>query len=450
MKKISRELRKSYQILISLFFISYLGIVLFFASYVNNVTVADIKTINSFLKYEVGEFNKKLATGRQLEDLFRGALEECPEVEGLSVVFIHKGMVYGNDYSLETIRELSKEKKSSEIQKKGFYKYQFVYRDVKVNENVHFDIIVVKNMKDDREIIQGIIKITLILAIFTVLISIYISKNFYFKFMKPLNTLQEVTNKLNLNTLDNKIEATTKYIEFSNIITAYENMLKRLKTQTDAQIDFVNNASHELKTPIFIINGYINLIKRWGHENEEITKEAIESIEEETKNMSNLVSKLLFLAKDNLADIDHKRFDITSLIKNIIHDLKVIYPDQKINFEGAEVEIVSDYNLIKQLLLNLIENAIKYGRKNDIDINIIERKNVVIEIKDKGEGISKENLQYIYDKFFRVDKARSREINSHGLGLSIVRKITDTLNIDINIESELNIGTTVILTIPKL
>ncbi|MDO4589629.1 MAG: ATP-binding protein, partial [Fusobacterium sp.] len=123
---------------------------------------------------------------------------------------------------------------------------------------------------------------------------------------------------------------------------------------------------------------------------------------------------------------------------------------QKINFEGAEVEIVSDYNLIKQLLLNLIENAIKYGRKNDIDINIIERKNVVIEIKDKGEGISKENLQYIYDKFFRVDKARSREINSHGLGLSIVRKITDTLNIDINIESELNIGTTVILTIPKL
>ena len=450
MKKISRELRKSYQILISLFFISYLGIVLFFASYVNNVTVADIKTINSFLKYEVGEFNKKLATGRQLEDLFRGALEECPEVEGLSVVFIYKGMVYGNDYSLETIRELSKEKKSPEIQKKGFYKYQFVYRDVKVNENVHFDIIVVKNMKDDREIIQGIIKITLILAIFTVLISIYISKNFYFKFMKPLNTLQEVTNKLNLNTLDNKIEATTKYIEFSNIITAYENMLKRLKTQTDAQIDFVNNASHELKTPIFIINGYINLIKRWGHENEEITKEAIESIEEETKNMSNLVSKLLFLAKDNLADIDHKKFDITSLIKNIIHDLKVIYPDQKINFEGAEVEIISDYNLIKQLLLNLIENAIKYGRKNDIDINIIERKNVVIEIKDKGEGISKENLQYIYDKFFRVDKARSREINSHGLGLSIVRKITDTLNIDINIESELNVGTTVILTIPKL
>ena len=73
-----------------------------------------------------------------------------------------------------------------------------------------------------------------------------------------------------------------------------------------------------------------------------------------------------------------------------------------------------------------------------------------IRDRDKGEGISKENLEHIYDKFFRVDKARSREINSHGLGLSIVRKITDALNIDINIESELNVGTIVTLTLPKL
>lgn len=450
MKKISKELRKSYQILISLFFISYLGIILFFASYINNVTLAELNTTNGFLNYELGEFSRKLASGRKLESLFKGALEECPKINGVSVVFIHDGKIYGEDYSLNLINELLKSEKSEDIQKKGFYKYQFIYREMKVNDQIKFNIIVVKNMQDDREILQGIIKITMFLALFTLFISIYISKNFYFKFMKPLNDLQDITNRLNLTTLDNKIETSTKYIEFSNIIVAYQNMLKRLKAQTDAQIDFVNNASHELKTPIFIINGYINLIKRWGHENIEITQEAIDSIEEETKNMSNLVSKLLFLAKDNLSDIDYIKIELKTLILSIINDLKIIYPNQKINLIGEEVEITSDYNLIKQLFLNLIENAIKYGRKNDIDIKIVVKNNIVVVIKDRGEGISKENLNYIYDKFFRVDKARSREINSHGLGLSIVRKITDSLNIDINIESELDVGTSVTLTIPKL
>lgn len=450
MKKISKELRKSYIVLIFLFLLSYLGIVIFFAYYINKVTYEDLKTTDGFMNYELGEFDHKLKLGKSVEELFQGALDECPKIEGLSALFIYNNKIYGEDYPEDTVKKIEKGFKSQEVQKLGFYRYQFIYREVKVNNNIKFDLILVKNMKEDRHMLQGILKIVVILAIFTLLITIYISKAFYQKFMKPLNTLQDITNRLNLNTLDNKFNTSSEFIEFSNIIIAYENMLKRLKTQTDSQIDFVNNASHELKTPIFIINGYINLIKRWGHENQEITQEAIDSIEEETKNMSTLVSKLLFLAKDNISDIEHREFDLKALIENIISDLKIVYPSEKISLFGERVSIISDYNLIKQLLVNLIENSIKYGRRNDIDIKIIKGQNIMLEIKDRGEGISKENLEHIYDKFFRVDKARSREINSHGLGLSIVRKITDALNIDINIESELNVGTTVTLTLPKL
>lgn len=450
MKKISKELRKSYIVLIFLFLLSYLGIVIFFAYYINKVTYEDLKTTDGFMNYELGEFDHKLKLGKSVEELFQGALDECPKIEGLSALFIYNNKIYGEEYPKDAIEKIEKGFKSQEVQKLGFYRYQFIYREVKVNNNIKFDLILVKNMQEDREILQGIIKTILFLAISTILIGTYISKNFYHKFMKPLNNLQDITNKLNLNTLDNKFNTSSQFIEFSNIITAYENMLKRLKTQTDSQIEFVNNASHELKTPIFIINGYINLIKRWGHENQEITQEAIDSIEEETKNMSTLVSKLLFLAKDNISDIEHREFDLKALIENIISDLKIVYPSEKISLFGERVSIISDYNLIKQLLVNLIENSIKYGRRNDIDIKIIKGQNIMIEIKDRGEGISKENLEHIYDKFFRVDKARSREINSHGLGLSIVRKITDALNIDINIESELNVGTIVTLTLPKL
>lgn len=450
MKKISKELRKSYIILIFLFLLSYFGIILFFAYYVNNVTYADLKTTDGFMKYELGEFDHKLKLGKSVEELFQGALDECPKIDGLSALFIYNNKIYGEEYPKDAIEKIEKGFKSEEVQKLGFYRYQFIYREIKVNDDISFDLILVKNMKEDRHMLQGILRIVAILAVFTLLITIYISKAFYQKFMNPLKTLQDITNNLNLNTLNNEIKTSNQFIEFSNIITAYENMLKRLKTQTDSQIEFVNNASHELKTPIFIINGYINLIKRWGHENQEITQEAIDSIEEETKNMSTLVSKLLFLAKDNISDIEHREFDLKALIENIINDLKIVYPSEKISLFGEEVSIISDYNLIKQLLVNLIENSIKYGRRNDIDIKIIKGQNIMIEIKDRGEGISKENLEHIYDKFFRVDKARSREINSHGLGLSIVRKITDALNIDINIESELNVGTIVTLTLPKL
>ena len=112
----------------------------------------------------------------------------------------------------------------------------------------------------------------------------------------------------------------------------------------------------------------------------------------------------------------------------IINDLKIIYPNQKINFSSKKSFINSDYHLIRQLFLNLIENAIKYGRDKEIYINIRENKNIIVDIIDNGEGISQENLKHIFDRFFRVDKARSREMKSHGLGLSIVKKIVETLS----------------------
>ena len=109
-------------------------------------------------------------------------------------------------------------------------------------------------------------------------------------------------------------------------MNSYENMLGRLKEQTEAQIDFVNNASHELKTPIFIIDGYINLIKRWGINDEKISREAIDSISEETKNMDSLVKKLLFLAKDNKSTLEITDFSLDEVISDIVNDLRIVYP----------------------------------------------------------------------------------------------------------------------------
>ena len=129
MKKISKELRKSYIILIFLFLLSYFGIILFFAYYVNNVTYADLKTTNGFMKYELGEFDHKLKIGKSVEELFQGALDECPKIDGLSALFIYNNKIYGEEYPKDAIEKIEKGFKSEEVQKLGFYRYQFIYEE---------------------------------------------------------------------------------------------------------------------------------------------------------------------------------------------------------------------------------------------------------------------------------------------------------------------------------
>ena len=141
MKKISKELRKSYIVLIFLFLLSYIGIVIFFACYINKVTYEDLKTTDGFMNYELGEFEHKLKLGKTIENLFQGALDECPKIDGLSALFIYNNKIYGENYPEDTVKKIEKEIKSQEVQKLGFYRYQFIYREVKVNNNIKFDLI---------------------------------------------------------------------------------------------------------------------------------------------------------------------------------------------------------------------------------------------------------------------------------------------------------------------
>lgn len=448
MKKLSYELMKSYRNLIILFSISYMITMLFFSSYINNAAYLDIEVINGFINYEMNGIEEKLKKGENFEEIFLEALEECPKIQGITVIFKNTGKYYSYDLKEEFINLLNETNIYEEIQSLGFYKYEFLNKKIEIDGKNTIEILIIKDMKEDRKIILSILEASFVLIFITIITSIVIAKRFYNKIIPPLENLRDITNKVNLENMNYKLESKNNFVEFNSIINSYNNMLKRLQSQTEAQINFVNSASHEMKTPIFIISGYINLIKRWGIENKDIVIEALNSIEEETKNMSSLISKLLFLAKDDYDEKENKNFNISEAITEIINDLKIIYPNQKINFSSKKSFINSDYHLIRQLFLNLIENAIKYGRDKEIYINIRENKNIIVDIIDNGEGISQENLKHIFDRFFRVDKARSREMKSHGLGLSIVKKIVKTLNIDLDIRSELNKGTIVTLTLP--
>lgn len=436
-------LLKSYMILVMIF--TFSDIVIFFTveTYIKKSSADDLYAIDSFLQYETKEFKEKLNRGRNIKDIIDSALDEAPKILGSSIIFKVNKEIISNNYSLNELKQVESQEYYNVVKDYGYYNIQYLKRKINLKEYPDLEVYIIKNLKSEKRLMLNIVGISSLILAFTTLIAYFISRKFYNKFVFSLNELQKLTNKINLENFNTNFKE-SEFYEFQQVIISYNNMLKRLKEQTQNQIDFVNNASHELKTPIFVISGYVNMIKRWGLSNKELVEESLEAISEETKNMTNLVNKLLFLAKDESNNIKREDFDLKELIELIIRDLKILYPQQDIELKGeGEYCIYSDIFLIKQLLINLIENAIKYGDNKKINIILEKREGIVAKIIDRGKGISKENLERVFEKFFREDKARSRSQGSHGLGLAIVKKIADILDIKVSIESEIGIGSRV-------
>ena len=161
--------------------------------------------------------------------------------------------------------------------------------------------------------------------------------------------------------------------------------------------------------------------------------------------MQELTEKLLFLAKSKNLVVEKNNINLDDTLKETIENLSFAYPKQKINYISSETYINSDEALLKLLFKNLIENAIKYGNNNPINIELKRENNIKVIIEDFGVGISEKALPHIFERFYREDEARNREIKSYGLGLSIVKEIIALLNIDIKIESKIGKGTKITL-----
>ena len=310
-----------------------------------------------------------------------------------------------------------------------------------------FDEIKVKitrrNVRDRLLILNAFTSFVFFL-LFCLYVIIRIQKKFFDKFKNSLDNLKIFTQDYNLDS-EIRIHSEENFIEFSILQKAFKNMLIRLKEQSQLQIDFVNNASHELKTPIFVLKGYVDMLNDWGKDNDEILDESLVVLKKEIQNMQELTEKLLFLAKSRNLTIEKTSINLDSVLKEIIDNLIFAYPKQKINYSSSEIFIDSDAALLKLLFKNLIENAIKYGKDNPINIELKKEKKVKVIIEDFGVGISEKALPHIFERFYREDESRNREIKSYGLGLSIVKEIINLLDIDIQVESQLGKGTKITL-----
>lgn len=200
-----------------------------------------------------------------------------------------------------------------------------------------------------------------------------------------------------------------------------------MKEIEDMQKQFLSDVSHELKTPMSAIIGSVEILKRDGLDSPEIFQEFMDILLKESYRMQNIINDILELSRldQTRVKLDFKELDVKAVVKESIDLFEPMAKEKHISLiyhNKIEKTVILDYSTVKTILSNFISNAIKYSNDGVITIKTEKENNMfVLSVQDEGMGIPKNKLNYIYDRFYQVDKSRSSKIST-GLGLSIVKK----------------------------
>jgi signal transduction histidine kinase len=243
--------------------------------------------------------------------------------------------------------------------------------------------------------------------------------------------------------------------EVAVLAESFNHMIVTLENLEKMRRDFVANISHELRTPMTSINGFIEGILD-GTIPQEKQRDYLNIVKDEVKRLQRLVTDMLDIARMEAGDlkVNIGIFDICETVRLSVINLQKIFEEKNINFrasfEQESMAVKGDCDAIQRVIINLLHNAAKFTPEGgDISVSIRNIKGKAeITISDSGEGISKEDLPYIFDRFHKADKSRSKDRSSVGLGLYIVRNILRAHHEDIHVESEVGKGTTFIFSLP--
>lgn len=273
--------------------------------------------------------------------------------------------------------------------------------------------------------------------------------------LRPIYEMSATANHLTVNNLHSQrlnIEGTKN--ELKDLANVINSMLDRIEISYESQKQFVSDASHELRTPIAVIQGYANLLNRWGTKDEEVLLESIDAINNEAKSMQDLVEKLLFLSRHDkkTLKLDKAKFNMCAVVEDMIKETRLVTSNRTIESPVLEdVVVYGDKQSLKQAIRVFIDNAIKYTKDGDTITITCENDNgdCIITVKDTGIGMTRKDVDNIFERFYRSDQVRSEKIYGHGLGLSIAKLIILGHTGKIKVRSQFTKGTSFIITFPK-
>lgn len=301
----------------------------------------------------------------------------------------------------------------------------------------------------------------LIVFIIMFIISRSLINNFIYKKITPL---YKIINNINLSKqdfIDDIVDKDiVKEVKKDIILWAKKKSLEinQLKQLEKYRREFIGNVSHELKTPLFNIQGYVSTLLDGDYQNDELLVKYLERIDKNVNRLIAIVNDLESISKLESGELKLSidKFDIIELIEESfdIHERMASEKNIKLKFDKKypkPLYVIADRDRILEVLNNIINNSIKYGKVNGTTtVSILDIDNkIIIEITDDGIGIEEQYLPRIFERFFRVDKSRSRELGGTGLGLAIVKHIIEAHQQTINVRSKLGVGSTFSFTLNK-
>jgi len=349
---------------------------------------------------------------------------------------------------------------SASIHKPMFYTAKTFNREQAVNnpllEKVCFIRLAIP-LKDVENVLNAVLwKIFSGGAIALVIIAV-ISYLFAYRLTYPIHKLSVVADTIKKGNLEARFEHKNKD-EIGDLADLLNQMLEKLR-QDLVQLrklekmrgEFLGNVSHELRTPIFAVQGYLETVMNMKGKDQKKQKKFIKKAYHQAVRLNNLLTDLIDISRIESGEMKmiFKKFNLSKWLNNIVEDLKESAEEHNVdltflNKDENKVYVIGDKDRLKQVIINLVTNAIKYNIKHG-RVTVGYEQNgdkITISVSDTGRGIPKEHINRIFERFYRVDKERSRDVGGTGLGLAIVKHIVEAHDNQIFVNSQVNKGTT--------
>ena len=265
---------------------------------------------------------------------------------------------------------------------------------------------------------------------------------------KPIEEIHDIIASINEDNIETKrLIVPKKNDEFAIVSQQFNELLDKISFYIAQQKHFVEDVSHELRTPVAIVEGHLKLLNRWGKDDPEVLEESLTASLSEIQRMKTLVQEMLDLSRAPQVREQYKdaTTEVVATLEQIVTNFKVLYPDFTFIADiDTKKEIISPIyrNHFEQIIIILLDNAVKYSmNRKEIIVSLSPTTEAVeIGIQDFGMGLSEEDKKKVFSRFYRVDKARSRERGGNGLGLSIAKELIEGYNGKISVTSRLNQG----------
>lgn len=269
----------------------------------------------------------------------------------------------------------------------------------------------------------------------------------------PIGEITRAASAINSQDLGKRLNWQRRSDELGALAYTFDAMLERLESGFVRERRFIADASHELKTPLTVINANAQMLSRWGTKDEQVLKEALATIQSESAAMARVINAMLTLAKtDNPEALTLEPVDLAGMAREVGSSLRSAAAAKGVQLtveSPEEVPVRGEPGLLRQLVANLTENAIKFTDMGSVKISVSRENGCArLVVSDSGRGIPPEALPHIFERFYRADPARSRCVEGTGLGLAVVSNIVRAHGGAVEVSSELDRGTTFAIRFP--